>query len=140
MIVIDAGAMLELLLRTDAGAKVEDILTRGGVSAPDLLDAEVFSGLIRARKRAQLTESGLDMRLELLRDADVERYPARNLLSTARLCAAALSGYDALYAALAVVLRCPVLTTDSRFAATAVDQLGIATICVPSSRRAPDNG
>ncbi len=132
--------MLELLLRTGPGAKVEDMLARGGVSAPDLLDAEVFSGLIRARKRAQLTESGLDRRLELLRDADVERYPARNLLSTARLCAAALSGYDALYAALAVVLRCPVLTTDGRFAATAVDQLGIATICVPSSGRpVPDS-
>ncbi len=78
MIVVDAGAMLELLLRTDAGLKVEDLLASGGASAPDLLDADVFSGLIRARKRS--------------------------------------------------------------FAATAVDQLGIATICVPSSgRHVPDS-
>jgi len=134
VIVVDAGAMLELLLRTPAGAQVEEVLTLGHAAAPDLLDAEVFSSLIRARKSARFSENELASRVKLLRDADVERYPARDLLSTARSCAAALSGYDALYA----VLRCPVLTSDSRFAATAVDQLGISTICIPSSgRRAP---
>ena len=138
MIVVDAGAMLELLLRTPAGAQVEEVLALGHAAAPDLVDTEVFSGLIRARKSARLSENELASRIELLRDADVERYPARDLLSTARSCAAAMSGYDALYAALATVLRCPVLTSDSRFAATAVDQLGISTICIPSSgRRSP---
>ena len=113
---------------------MEEVLVRGDAAAPDLVDAEVFSGLIRARKSARFSENELASRVKLLRDADVERYPARDLLSAARSCVAALSGYDALYA----VLRCPVLTSDSRFAATAVDQLGISTICIPSSgRRAP---
>ncbi|MGH3929116.1 MAG: type II toxin-antitoxin system VapC family toxin [Pseudonocardiaceae bacterium] len=138
MIVVDAGAVLELLLRTSAGAQVEDLFDREEVTAPDLVDAEVFSGLIRARKSGRLSEDELSSRVELLRDVDVERYPARELLSRAQSCAAALSGYDALYAALATVLRCPLLTADSRFAATAVDQLDIPTICIPSSgRRAP---
>lgn len=44
--------MLELLLRTPAGARVEEVLGRGDAAAPDLVDAEVFSGLIRARKSA----------------------------------------------------------------------------------------
>jgi predicted nucleic acid-binding protein len=105
VIVVDAGAMLELLLRTPAGAQVEEVLARGDAVAPDLVDAEVFSGLIRARKNARLSENELASRVELLRDADVERYPARDLLSAARSCAAALSGYAALYAALAAVLR-----------------------------------
>ncbi|MGH3813194.1 MAG: type II toxin-antitoxin system VapC family toxin [Pseudonocardiaceae bacterium] len=135
MIVVDAGAVLELLLRTPAGAQVEEALARGDASAPDLVDAEVFSGLIRARKGGRLSESGLATRVELLRDAEIERYPARDLLPTARSCAAALSGYDALYAALATMLRCPVLTTASRFAVTAIDQLGIPMICIPSSGR-----
>lgn len=125
--------MLELLLRTPAGAHVEQALDRDDAVAPDLVDAEVFSGLIRARKRDELSEDGLERRVELLRDADVERFPSRDLLSIARSCAAALSGYDALYAALATVLQCPVLTTDSRLAAIAVDQLGIPTICIPTS-------
>lgn len=135
MIVVDAGAVLELLLLTPAGAQVEEVLARGDAAAPDLVDAEVFSGLIRARKNGRLSESELASRVELLRDADVDRYPARDLLSRAQSCAAALSGYDALYAALATALRCPVLTTDSRFAATAIDQLAIPTICIPSSAR-----
>ncbi len=114
------------------------MLARGDGAAPDLVDAEVFSGLIRARKDGRLSESSLSSRVELLRDVDVERYPTRDLLTAARSCAAALSGSDALYAALATVLRCPVLTSDGRFAATAVDQLGISTICIPTSdRRAP---
>ena len=113
MIVVDAGAMLELLLRTPAGVQVEEVLVRGDAVAPDLVDAAVFSGLIRARKGARLSENELASRVELLRDADVERYPARDLLSTARSCAAALSGYDALYDALATVLRCPVLTSPA---------------------------
>lgn len=124
-----------MLLYTLSGAQVEEVLARGDAAAPDLVDAEVFSGLIRARKDGRLAESELVCRVELLRDADVDRYPARDLLSRARSCAAALSGYDALYAALAITLRCPVLTTDSRFAATAIDQLAIPTICIPSRGR-----
>ncbi|MGH3911111.1 MAG: type II toxin-antitoxin system VapC family toxin [Pseudonocardiaceae bacterium] len=142
MIVVDASAVLELLLRTPAGVQVENVLARGDAAAPDLVDAEVFSGLIRARKSGRLSEDELAGRVELLRDVDVERHPTGDLLTTARSCAAALSGYAALYAALATVLatvlRCPVLTSDSRFAATAVDQLGISTICIPTSgTRAP---
>ena len=106
--------MLELLLRTPAGVQVEEVLARGDAVAPDLVDAEVFSGLIRARKSARLSENELASRVELLRDADVERYPARDLLSTARSCAAALSGYDALYAALATVLRLELPPTLAR--------------------------
>lgn len=135
MIVVDASAILELLFLTPSGAQVEDVIARGDAVAPDLVDAEVFSGLIRARKDGRLSESELTSRVELLRDADVDRYPARDLLSRAQSWAAALSGYDALYAALAIELRCPVLTTDSRFAATAIDQLAIPTICIPSSGR-----
>ena len=137
MIVVDASAVLELLLRTPAGVQVAEVLARGEAAAPDLVDAEVFSGLIRARKSGRLSKGGLASRVELLRDVDVERYPTRDLLTAARSCAAALSGYDALYIALAAVLRCPVLTSDSRFAATAVDQLGISTSCIATSGRRP---
>lgn len=138
MIVVDAGAVLELLLRTPAGLQVEEMVARHDLAAPDLVDAQVFSGLIRARKSGRCSGRALAERIELLRDMDIERYPARDLLLPARSCTAALSGYDALYAALALVLRCPVLTTDNRFAATAADQLALATICVRSSgRRAP---
>ncbi|HEX2300952.1 MAG TPA: hypothetical protein VHH34_21000 [Pseudonocardiaceae bacterium] len=92
MIVVDAGAVLKLLLRTPAGQHVAEMFARNDVAAPDLVDAEVFSGLIRARKSGQFDESALAARIELFREMDVERYPAQDLLSAVRSCAAAAGG------------------------------------------------
>lgn len=115
------------------------MLDRGESAAPDLVDAEVFSCLVRAHKSGRLSAGELTVRVELLREMDLDRYPARDLLVAACSGVAALSGYDALYATLASVLHCPLLTTDSRFAATALDQLRIPTICIPSSGRRTPN-
>ncbi|MCA1674244.1 MAG: hypothetical protein LC799_19325 [Actinobacteria bacterium] len=44
MIVVDAGAVLELLLRTSAGQHVEEVFAHDDTAAPDLVDAEVAPG------------------------------------------------------------------------------------------------
>jgi predicted nucleic acid-binding protein len=56
------------------------------------------------------------------------------LLSTARRFATAMSGYDALYAALARSLRCPLVTTNARLAHTAT-QFHLTVTHVPTSGR-----
>ena len=57
------------------------------------------------------------------------------LLAVARRFAVSVSGYDALYVALAAVLDCPVVTTDARLAKTAVQQFGLSVLQLPSSGR-----
>lgn len=133
MIVIDASALLEVLLRSTSGGIVEALLD--DTMAPDLLDAEVFHRLVRAEQCGALQPSQLDERLELLYDAPVERVPCRELFATARQFATAMSGYDALYAALAAGLRCPLVTTDGRLARTAATQFGLTVTHVPTTGR-----
>ncbi|MGH3825811.1 MAG: type II toxin-antitoxin system VapC family toxin [Pseudonocardiaceae bacterium] len=128
---IDASAFLEVLLRSPSGLTVEALLV--DTLAPALLDAEVFHRLVRAERSGALAPTQLDERLALLYDAPIERVPCRELLPTARRFGTAMSGYDALYAALAVSLRCPLVTTDGRLARTATTQFGLTVTHVPTS-------
>lgn len=57
------------------------------------------------------------------------------LLEQAFGLSAALSGYDALYVALARQLGCPLVTADARLARTARRQFGIAVEDVTASGR-----
>jgi predicted nucleic acid-binding protein len=52
VIVIDASAFLEVLLRSTYGLTVEALLK--DTMAPDLLDAEVFHRLVRAEQSGAL--------------------------------------------------------------------------------------
>ncbi len=133
MIVIDASAFLEVLTRSTSGLAVEALLE--DTMAPDLLDAEVFRRLVRAEQGGALQPTQLDERLALLYDAPIHRVPCRELLTTASRFVAAMSGYDALYAALAGSLGCPLVTTDGRLARTATTQFNITVTHVPTSGR-----
>lgn len=135
MIVIDAGAFLEVLLRSAAGRATEALLGATDCAAPDLLDAEVLNWLIRAEKNGALRPAEVDGRVALLRDAPIERIPSRTLLEPARRFATSLSGYDALYVAAAAALGAPLVTTDARLAATATSQYGVPVTHLPSSGR-----
>jgi predicted nucleic acid-binding protein len=133
VIVVDASAFLEVLMRSASGLAVEALLD--DAMAPDLLDAEVFHRLARAEQGRALQPVQLDERLALLYDAPIERVRCRELLSTARRFTTAMSGYDALYAALARSLRCPLVTTDARLARTAATQFHLTVTHVPTSGR-----
>lgn len=133
MIVIDASAFLELLLRTPAGLEVEAVLRADAAAAPHLFDAEVFHRLVTFGKHGVLTEAQVTEGVELLSSAPIARVDPRPLLARARLLAAALSGYDALYAALAEALDATLVTGDGRLAATAREQFGLSVHAVEVS-------
>lgn len=135
MIVVDAGPLLELLLGTATGHRAAAVLGDGKAAAPDLVDVEVFHGLVRSYRAGRLDAAELEERVQLLVDLDIVRVPARDLLPTARDCVAAVSSYDAVYVALARILDCPLLTTDRRLASTASRQLGVALTVLPPSPR-----
>lgn len=125
MIVLDASAFLELLLRTPVGLAVEDLLTAEAALAPHLLDAEVLHRLVAWAKTGVLEPHEVHAAVADLRDAPIERVDHRPLLATAEQLTVALSGYDALYAALARETGTRLVTGDRRLAAIATSQFGI---------------
>jgi len=122
-------------MRSPAGLTVERLIVADDASAPDLFDAEVFNRLVLAEKHGRLGSNDVDERLALLADAPIDRVSSTGLLAVARRFAVSMSGYDALYVALAAVLDCPVATTDGRLAKTAVEQFGLSVLQMPSSGR-----
>lgn len=131
MIVCDASAFCELLLRSDVGLAVEDVLAADTAAAPHLLDAEVLHRIVAFGKQGVLDPHEVDTAVADLRDAPIERVDHRLLVVRARQLSAALSGYDALYAALADLAGAPLLTADRALASTARAQFGIAVVDLP---------
>ncbi len=121
MIVIDASAILELLLRTSAGAAIERRLFGGRetLHAPHLLDVEVAHVLRRYALAGEVSAERGREALEDLEDLSLCRYPHRVLLPRVWELRANLTAYDAVYVALAEVLDAPLVTRDRRLAGAA---------------------
>lgn len=110
---------------------VEELL-RGDVAAtPHLFDAEVLHRLVAFGKEGVLEPHEVASGVADLRDAPIVRVDHRHLLDRAERLAAALSGYDALYAALAELTGAQLVSCDRAFAATARAQLGLEVVDLP---------
>lgn len=133
MIVVDAGALVEVVLRSQAGRRIQRMVVNDDAYAPDLIDAEAFAVLARAARRGLITGTDLRERVELVRVAAIERLSSRSLMAVATAFTASLSGYDALYVAAADALACGIVTTDGGLATTAADQFGITVTHVPAT-------
>jgi predicted nucleic acid-binding protein len=112
--VIDAGALLELLLRTMRAESVQTVVADRQLIAPAVIDAEVLSALRGLERARAVTASRAALAIVDLRLAPLERYPLDPLLDRAWSLRNQLNPYDALYVALAVELDCPLVTTDDR--------------------------
>jgi predicted nucleic acid-binding protein len=117
--VVDASAVLEVLLRTTVGARLERRLLarRGSLHAPHLIDVEVAQVLRRYESAGVLT---LDRGEEAVADLaafPLERYPHDVLLPRIWELRRNVTAYDAAYLALAEALRASFVTCDGRLAA-----------------------
>ena len=118
MIVADASAIIEMLLRTDCGAAVEARLLRRGesVHAPALIDLEVAQVFRRYVARGDMPAIRAREAVETLAAMPMERYTHEALLPRIWDLRENLTAYDAAYVALAEGLRAPLLTCDARLA------------------------
>jgi predicted nucleic acid-binding protein len=120
VIVIDASAMIEFLLQTPLGSRVEARLVRGepGLHAPHLMDVEVAQGLRRLVRARQVAADRAAEALADLSVFDLRRYSHVDLLL--RVCALRdnFTAYDAVYVALAEAIDAPLITCDGPLGAT----------------------
>lgn len=118
MIVLDASALLELLLVTDKAGRVSERIApaRETLHAPHLIDLEVAQVLRRYVSRGVLSEERAGEALQDHADLNLNRYPHDVLLGRIWELRNNVSAYDAAYLALAEVLGAPLLTSDARLA------------------------
>ena len=118
MIVVDASAILEVLLQTPAGGRIGKRLFAApeALHAPHLLDLEVAQGLRRYSLTGDLSpERGLQA-LEYLADFPIRRHPHGPFLPRIWELRHNVTAYDAAYLALAEALNAPLLTRDKSLA------------------------
>jgi predicted nucleic acid-binding protein len=119
LIVLDASAVLELLLATTAGRRIARRIRspRLSLHVPHVIDLEVAQVLRRYVARRVLEEARARLALELLAQLDLVRYPHDLFLPRIWALRENLTAYDAAYAALAEALPATLLTLDRRLAA-----------------------
>jgi predicted nucleic acid-binding protein len=117
VIVLDASAILELLLQTDRGRALEARVTGARVlNAPHLLDLEVTQVLRRNTLRGVLAPARAEGALRDFSDLRIERYPHHPFLGRVWALRENATAYDAVYLALAEALDAPLITTDPKLA------------------------
>jgi predicted nucleic acid-binding protein len=119
VIVVDASAVLELLLRTPASARLGTRLLDPAESleAPHLLDLEVVQVIRRYWLAGELTMERAGEALADFRDLRIHHHAHNPLLARVWELRNNLTAYDAAYVALAEALGVPLLTRDARLAA-----------------------
>ena len=118
MSVVDASALLEVLLRTPAAEAVEDRLfaPRQTLHAPHLIDVEVAHVIRRYAANGDIDAERGRAALVDLADFPLRRYPHDLLLPRIWELRNNVTAYDAAYVALAEALDAPLLTRDRRLA------------------------
>ncbi|MFZ1962157.1 MAG: type II toxin-antitoxin system VapC family toxin [Roseiarcus sp.] len=121
MIVVDASAVIETLLRTPAAEAIEARLfdPRETLHAPHLLDVEVAQAIRRYAAHGDIDGERGAAALADLADLPLRRYPHDFLLPRVWELRNNLTAYDAVYVALAEALDASLLTRDRRLAGAA---------------------
>jgi predicted nucleic acid-binding protein len=118
--VVDASAILEVLLQTPAARRVSRVLFAAGqtLHAPHLIDLEIAQVLRRYVRSASIsTDRGAEALSDFL-DLPLTRYPHFVLLTRVWQMRHNLTAYDAAYLALAEALDAPLITRDRVLART----------------------
>ena len=127
-IVIDASALVEVLVQSKRAPAVLQAVGSTEMVAPDVINPEVLSTLRRLERIGKLGAGRASQAVDDLLDAGVRCFPTLPLLPEAWTLRANVSATDACYVALARDLRCPLVTRDLRL--SRAPGLGVPLITV----------
>src|SRR3712207_2523691 len=113
-VVVDASALVDLLLGNPLGVAVRARLAGQSLHAPGHVDAEVLSALGRLNRAGDLDDDTVTRLLGRVVDAPIERHPVQELVAGAWTRRHQLRLADALYVELATARGVPLVTTDRR--------------------------
>jgi predicted nucleic acid-binding protein len=118
LIVIDASALLELLLRTGRADELAERIFGADerLHAPYLLDVEIMQALRRLTLLKDITPERAALVLEDLSQVLIERHQHQPLLQRMWELRDALTAYDAAYVTLAEAISAPLVTCDAKLA------------------------
>ena len=127
-VVIDASALVDLVVQSERAPAVAQTVGSTDMVAPDVVNPEVLSILRRLERNGRLTAPQAVRAVDDLIDAPVRRFSTRPLLAEAWTLRANVTATDACYVALARILRCPLVTADRKLSRT--PRLGVPLITV----------
>jgi predicted nucleic acid-binding protein len=127
-IVIDASALVELLLQSSIGAMIDQAVGEAELIAPDVINPEVLHSLRGLERGGKLISARASEAVGRLTRAPITRVPTVGLMREAWSARSNLSAYDACYVALARAFDCPLLTIDKPL--TRAPDLGITLIVI----------
>lgn len=118
MIVVDASAVLELVLATPAAATIADRIFAPDetLHAPHLIDLEVAQVIRRYSRSGDITSGRAKEALQDFSDVPITRYPHDIFLTRIWELKDNLTAYDAAYVTLAEALSASLLTRDAAIA------------------------
>ncbi len=118
MIVVDASALLGVLLNTPASARISERLfgRNDTLHAPHVLDLEVVQVLRRYTLSGEMDADRSEQALDDLADLPLNRYPHDIFLLNIWALRHNLTAYDAAYVTLAEALDAPLITRDAAIA------------------------
>ena len=116
MIVLDASAALECVLRTSIGKQITDtwLTKERSIHAPHLVDVEVAQVLRRLVLKKSMTRARADDARSDWLALRITRHEHRPMLDRMFELMDTLTAYDSSYVALAESLEAPLLTSDSK--------------------------
>ncbi|HEV8239245.1 MAG TPA: type II toxin-antitoxin system VapC family toxin [Thermoanaerobaculia bacterium] len=114
--VVDASAMVDLLIGSPLGDAVRGRLEDHELHAPAHFDAEVLSALGRLQRAGKLSVADVASRLAQVAGAPIRRHELASLLDGAWQLRQAIRLLDGLYVTLAARLEAPLITTDAALA------------------------
>lgn len=118
MIVLDASAVVDWLLQTPAGRRIEKRIyaRKDTLHTPHLLDLEVTQVLRRLTAQGMMSADRADMAIQDLSSLRITRYPHVLFLARIWQLRHNCTAYDGAYIALAEELGASLITRDVRLA------------------------
>jgi predicted nucleic acid-binding protein len=118
VIVIDASAVIELLLRTARGKKVEARVLKPEeqLHAPHLIDIEIAQALRRLVQLKEITVARGKQAIEDHRSLRIKRASHHDMLPRIWQLRDSITAYDSAYVTLAEALDAPLVTCDAKLA------------------------